>query len=217
MSRSLSEIEAMALKAARGAGHYWGVSEDAGRAVRWLCSAGIDGCAALAGLLSGNDPREPKERDPGSPQVTANAWNSPTGTLCPLRTGIAVSDHASSITAAGITLERVARPVLLAPFAASAARLVQTGFCLEWPGATVFTDGYGLALLQERHGLDVAFAKRVSVRRKRGTGCQSLRMSRFHPADSDWAKLEELAARTYAPATDESRLLGAGAGLSDND
>ncbi|MCY3876854.1 MAG: DUF3726 domain-containing protein [Rhodobacteraceae bacterium] len=217
MSRSLSEIEAMALKAARGAGHYWGVSEDAGRAVRWLCAAGIDGCAALAGLLSGNDPREPKKRDPGSPQVTAAAWNSPTGILCPLLTGMAISDHASSITAAGITLEQVARPVLLVPFAASAARLAHTGFCLEWQGASLFTDGYGLAHSQERRGLDVAFVKRVSVRRKRGTGCRPLRMRRFHPTDSDWAKLEELAARTYAPASDESRLLGAGAGLSDND
>ncbi len=217
MSRSLSEIEAMALKAAHGAGHYWGVSEDAGRAVRWLCSAGIDGCAALVGLLSGNDAREPKERDPGSPQVTATAWNSPTGLLCPLLAGMAISDHASSITAEGIALEQVSRPVLLVPFAASAARLAHTGFSVEWQGASLFTDGYGLALSQERRGLDAAFAKRVSVCRKRGTGCRPLRMSRFHPSDSDWAKLEEFAARTYAPATDESRLLGAGAGLSDND
>ncbi len=217
MSRSLSEIEAMALKAACGAGYYWGASEDAGRAVRWLCSAGIDGCAALAGLLSGNDPREPKEPDPVSPQVTSTAWNSPTGVLCPLLTGMAISDHASSITAAGITLEQVVRPVLLVPFAASAARLAHTGFSVEWQGASLFTEGYGLALSQECHGLGVAFAKRVSVRRKQGTGCRPLRMSRFHPTDSDWEKLEEFAARTHAPATDESRLLGAGAGLSDND
>ena len=217
MSRSLSEIEATALKAAHGAGHYWGVSEDAGRAVRWLCSAGIDGCAALVGLLSGNDARDPGERDPGSPQVTSTAWNSLTGTLCPLLTGTAISDHASLITAEGITLQQVARPVLLVPFAASAARLAHTGFSVKWQGASAFTDGFGLALSQERGGLDVAFAKRVTVRRKRGVRCRPLRMSRFHPTDSDWAKLEAFASRTYAPATDESRLLGAGAGLSDND
>lgn len=204
----------MAFKAAHGAGHYWGVSEDAGRAVRWLCSAGIDGCAALAGLLSGNDP---KERDPGSPQVTATAWNSPTGMLCPLLTGMAISDLASSITVEGITLEQVVRPVLLVPFAASAARLAHTGFFVEWQGASLFTDGIGLALAHECRGLDVAFAKRVSVRRKQGTGCRPLRMSRFYPTDSDWGKLEEFAARNHAPATDVSRLLGAGAGLSDND
>ena len=32
-----------------------------------------------------------------------------------------------------------------------------------------------------------------------------------------WHALEELAGRTYAPATEESRLKGAGSGLSDND
>ena len=208
----------MALKAAHGAGHYWGVSEDAGRAVRWLCSAGIDGCAALVGLLSGNDAREPSGRGPGPPQVAATAWNSQTGILCPLLTGTAISDLASSITAEGINLEQVVRPVLLVPFAASAARLARTGFSVEWQGASLFTDGFGLALSShERRDLDVAIAKRVSVRRKRGTGCRPLRMSRFYPTDSDWAKLEEFAARNYAPATDESRLLGAGAGLSDND
>lgn len=32
-----------------------------------------------------------------------------------------------------------------------------------------------------------------------------------------WAKLDEFAARTYVPETDQSRLEGAGAGLTDND
>jgi hypothetical protein len=36
-------------------------------------------------------------------------------------------------------------------------------------------------------------------------------------ADDVWSRLEEFTYRTYAPATEESRALGAGAGLSDND
>lgn len=35
--------------------------------------------------------------------------------------------------------------------------------------------------------------------------------------DEVWAQLDRLASETYVPATDESRLKGAGAGLSDND
>ena len=35
--------------------------------------------------------------------------------------------------------------------------------------------------------------------------------------DADWAKWDALAAKTYVPATEESRLSGAGAGLTDND
>lgn len=41
--------------------------------------------------------------------------------------------------------------------------------------------------------------------------------ARFTVAEPDWRKLLLLAARTYVPATDRSRLMGAGAGLSDND
>jgi hypothetical protein len=33
----------------------------------------------------------------------------------------------------------------------------------------------------------------------------------------DWAALEKLAAKTYVPSSDASRLAGAGAGLNDND
>ena len=41
--------------------------------------------------------------------------------------------------------------------------------------------------------------------------------TRAAPDPSAWAALTDLAHRTYAPATEESRRLGAGAGLSDND
>ena len=40
---------------------------------------------------------------------------------------------------------------------------------------------------------------------------------RGYPAEKTWQTLNLYAARTYAPATEESRLKGAGAGLSDND
>ena len=39
----------------------------------------------------------------------------------------------------------------------------------------------------------------------------------FEVENSDWSTLATSAHRTYAPASDESRLSGAGAGLSDND
>ena len=41
MSYSLNEFEALALKAARGAGLPWGLAEEAGKAVRILSSFGF--------------------------------------------------------------------------------------------------------------------------------------------------------------------------------
>ena len=47
MNLSLNEVEATAKKATRGAGYPWGLAEEAGKAVRWLCGAG---CGWLRGL-----------------------------------------------------------------------------------------------------------------------------------------------------------------------
>ncbi len=52
MSWSLNEIEGLARKAARGSGLSWGLAEEAGKATRWLCAAGLPGADALAGLLT---------------------------------------------------------------------------------------------------------------------------------------------------------------------
>ena len=40
---------------------------------------------------------------------------------------------------------------------------------------------------------------------------------RGNVSQSDWARLSRFAHLTYAPATPESRRLGAGAGVTDND
>jgi len=45
----------------------------------------------------------------------------------------------------------------------------------------------------------------------------SARMSRFAVDPMDAKKLTDLASRVYAPATEASRMAGAGAGLNDND
>lgn len=42
-------------------------------------------------------------------------------------------------------------------------------------------------------------------------------VSRFEVTDTDAETLDHLASRVYAPATEASRLVGAGAGLNDND
>jgi hypothetical protein len=53
VSRTLAEIRATATKAARGAGHDWGLAEEAGVATRVLESHDLPGVHVLARLLSG--------------------------------------------------------------------------------------------------------------------------------------------------------------------
>jgi len=44
-----------------------------------------------------------------------------------------------------------------------------------------------------------------------------LKPARCEVAPDEWQQLETYAALTYVPETDASRLVGAGAGLTDND
>ncbi len=209
MSLSLNEVETLAKKAARGAGYPWGLAEEAGLATRWLWGQGIDGCQEIAGLLGMCDG---SDLSGWGPRPGAH-WVAQYGTLCPIAAGAALSDHARLLPDETLTLENVARPMLLAPFAALAARRLQTQIALSWPETRLTTDGETLHI----QGPAGAARATVTVAKAETLNNACPKLTRANP-DSDTLKcLETFAHRTYAPATQASRLNGAGAGLSDND
>ena len=55
MIPSFGEVQATALKAARGAGLPWGLCEEASAATRWLWVHGFDGVSAVAAVLENYD------------------------------------------------------------------------------------------------------------------------------------------------------------------
>lgn len=210
MILSLNEIEALSRKATRGAGYPWGLAEEAGRAVRWLCVRGMDGGAVLADLL---DQRDGQTLSGATPVLSGDTWGAVDGPLCPLITGAAVSDMALSLSDRRLHLSHVQQPTLMLPFVGWAAQIVSSPLTLSWVGGQAVCDGAGLqidgqfpgpaAQLQITPGgvlpLPVSLATRAQI------GADSL------------TRLERFANRTYAPATEASRLMGAGAGVSDND
>jgi hypothetical protein len=213
MDVSLNEVEAMAKRAARGAGHEWGTSEEAGRATRWLCAHGLPGVAALAALLPGI-----AAAPAHAPRALGPHWQAGKAPLCPLLTGACLSDQASVLVRAPVTLAQVAHPLLLLPFLHGAARQTGETFAVTWPGfaATLSPDGPALA---ETGGTSNPRADTVTIAVAPGAPSAPPlpRATRADVADTDWTTLDRLAGRTYAPATEASRRLGAGAGLSDND
>jgi hypothetical protein len=209
MNYSLNEIEATGKKAARGAGYSWGLAEEAGKAARWLCIQGQDGCATIAGFLARIDGQSLQDH---RPQDLSGKWVAKS-TLCPLTAGAALSDCAHDLTTDEITLSDVSYPALLLPFASRVA--IRLGRFVELECDEVFatTNGPELCLDDSlpAHGV------KVMVRLQTKMDIALPRHTRGTPAPDVWAALNKLAHRTYAPATEESRLLGAGAGLSDND
>lgn len=207
----MNEVEALAKKAARGAGYPWGLAEEAGKAVRWLCAADIDGCAALAQLLTESDGTTLSNRAP-RPEAS---WTSPGNRLCSLLTGVALSDFADTLVDEDIHLKNVAQPILLAPFAGLSAQCLDAPVSLEWERASVATDGETVAISGDIGAASANVIVKAGAHLEQGKA-QPI-CSRADPDADTLATLNRLAHRTYAPATDASRLSGAGAGLSDND
>lgn len=211
MTWSLNEVEGLCRKAARGAGCSWGMAEEAGRAARWLAGVALPGPEALADLLARQDGAAYATLCPAD--TGADRWQATGGTLCPVATGAALSDSAAILGDATI-LGRVAHPLLLVPFVAAASGISGRALTLTWPGAAFhFADDLRGRVTSPAAQVDTAQIRRATAPDLPPLSCQL----RYDLAPDMAARLGALAHRTYAPDTEQSRLGGAGAGLSDND
>jgi hypothetical protein len=209
-SLSLNEIEALALKATRGAGLDWGLAEEAAFAVRWLCQHGVDGNALLLAYL---DERADTAAPMGRPVMTGRSWAAE-GYLCPLMAGAALSDFAKLPEGpihSALTLERLALPALILPFLSALVAhhdlVLQVGWSrshavlgpnrlFAWQG-----DDIGIAVA------DVTIAP---------LAVQVLCAGRPEPDEAAivvQSRLLVYGAKTYVPASDASRK---GAGAADD-
>lgn len=216
MTFSPNEIETMSKRAARGAGLSWGLAEEAGKAARWLASRGLPGVQALLELLTRNDG---KRYDELAPVSIDGVWRAHSGPLCPIVSGAAICDRADEIAAGhGVELGRTTQPMLLAPFAAGVAKLTRTTVVLSWDGVVITFTPDRVSIEGEYAALTAPNTDRVYCRRARAR----LVAVPADPVDGNvdanaWIQLTVFAHRTLAPATDASRLAGAGARLTDND
>src|SRR5581483_4228240 len=221
MTPSLYEIEMMVWKAARGAGLAWGLAEEMAQAARWLGDHGVDWAEPIVEVLVDVERRggrlvPPVLAEDGACEP-APGQRSASPVLCgPLLTDI-VADIGSSRP---LVFRRVAYPLLMLPFAAGAAAQHAWSLTLRIDAATfyfaedraegtAFSPGTPMA---ERIVLSMDDDRPAEVVTLLEAGAPR----RSLPA-KPLAQLEAWVHRTYVPASAESRLAGAGAGLTDND
>ena len=216
MTFSLNEIEAMGKRAARGAGLPWGLAEEAGKAARWLAARGFPGPEQLAEILTLNDG---KSYDDLAPVSDDGEWRARLDRLCPLVCGAVLCDRAAEIASGReYELGPVSRPLLLAPYLAAAAAQAGCAIELSWDGAEIVLTPDGLSTDTSPDALTVRGTDHVRCRRADGAVAASPADPGARTVDAEtWARLNAFALRTFAPATEASRLAGAGAGLTDND
>ncbi|SEC74339.1 Protein of unknown function [Rhizobiales bacterium GAS191] len=217
---SLNEIETTILKAARGAGMEWGLAEEAAQAGRWLARRRLAFEVPLLAVLEAEAWRADAWLD-GSRRDgvclrprRGDAW------LCPIRAGAWLSDLGEW---APLRIERVLEPLLLLPFAARRAHPLE----LSWAGVSVLIGAATFAVRpQDSPSLRAPRAEIVELAASPAAGppeshdLESLDVLPGRGVSVDlpaWSKLQGFEARTYVPASLESRISGAGAAKSDND
>jgi hypothetical protein len=194
---SLSELEALVRDAAHASGLAWGLAEDAGFAVRWLAARRLPGPTLAADWLECR-----RERDPAAlaPSGGRGVWLAQGDRLCPLIAGAAIADQALR----ELVLGPVAAPLLLAPFAALAARAGGGGLELAWEGALVSLAVDGEGWRAEGPGLAAAHVSGVSLH-PASAAVQPGRPNAERPELplTLWQRLETLAARSRAEDRDD--------------
>jgi hypothetical protein len=216
VNASLNEIEGLCKKAARGAGLSWGLAEEAGRAARWLSAHGLDGPQLLSTQLRLDDGCSYSQL---TPETADESWQVPGQAMCSLIAGVTLSDHAYLLRDVGqIQLRQVSQPQLLLPFISAAVRQLGVSLQLSWPDCVLEFALTGEVVIQQAEGLLAAQVAQVTCTYTGADmgGGEALNgpLPALDSGVHDY--LNSLAERTYVPASEASRLLGAGAGLSDN-
>lgn len=215
---SMTELETLAAKAARGAGMDWGLAEEAGLATRWLQARGFDGADMLLAHLRRIS--DACWRDV-APVLEGRVWKPAGGhPLCPIASGTTLCDHAAlpdGLTAGAIELRLLDCPALLLPFLSGVSHRLGQACAMDWAGGQIIVSGDTISSakadetqIPTRHA-DV----RISLL-AHAPGAAATAPAVRKIAIGTLRGLDALAMRTTVPASEQSRQ-GAGAGTSDND
>ncbi len=216
-------------KAIIGAGYSTGVAEDLSRAAGWLCTKGINGAAILHNVL---------KKATNKPSVSLNAdGHYVFKDISILACGTSIIDilvseikgSANEHSESQVDLVSIDVPLLLVALAAKAAKefdvsikmLFLSGETIVISPSTIDFKDYEL-----QSGVDAVLKcssfKSVNTSKSKytnGENEENIEMERksISIPESTIQLLNTFAAKTYVPATEASRLAGAGAGLNDND
>ena len=217
MMRSLNEIELLVRKATRGCELPWGVADEAGKAIRWLHAFGLNGISGLALLLEDYDHQNTIDL---SPQHLDGVWQAPSGILSPLMVGVCLCDCMDTFLLQQIKTAKISHPILVAGFLGQTALHEDQSVCISWSGVRLELHRNELAVSGIQEDLGLSACDELVCRRARiSSDASSITpvIGGVTVNEGNWKKLERYAHHTYVPATEASRLAGAGAGLNDND
>ena len=215
MHVSRNEVMLAALKASRGARLPNGLAEDIAGATLWLCDHNFPGLDVLYRALSAAiaaDESQPRSGQGGQTRSAPghdDLQDPPGRNAMMVYTGPSWIDLALAEPGEALRVTDVDEPWLLLGLAGHAARLYKTALSMQWDNNNATLLSTSGAVWIGRRELSTAVTITVAMPESVGEGLDI--------APEKLARINQLAARTYVPASDESRLKGAGAGIVDED
>ncbi len=211
---SLNEVESLVLKAVWGAGLTWGLAEEAAASAVWLARADLLLIGPLLARLEATGTSLPV--DVGETIQPAAAGTA----LCPLLTGAWIADQGSANRR--LDVRDVLAPLWLSAVVARSLPH-ECQLIAEWQDARLVLGRSGpLEPAKPRQSsmpAEAAGAMVLTLRQcaQSPRALQPRSSGGFMVSDADWQALQAFERRTYVPASERSRLAGAGAGLLDGD
>tara|TARA_B100001057_G_scaffold218436_1_gene218589 strand:- start:117 stop:713 length:597 start_codon:yes stop_codon:yes gene_type:complete len=196
---SLYEIETTVKRSAKSQGLSWGVSEEIGKAVRVLEQSGLQGLESFKNIIDYGFDNLIKLSDINQKE---------TSDLCPIHFGIFFQDQ-SHLKEMHQTFEfkSLQEPLICIPFLIKAAKKNLIYFHIHSDNLKISITPSEMTSINQNKipNLVNNFSIHVTPQRQ----------SQY--SDKTWEDLYQLSLETFVEETEEKKLSGAGAGLSDND
>ena len=214
MSYSLNELESLLRKAAAGSGFPAGHADAIAAAGIWLARRRFPACQVVERALTGGF------RPPNPAEADNKTWFHDASAAIDGLAAIDLLLAQSQSEPEPVILEALNVPTLLLGLCGDAADQHRSAFTLARANTTITVAPD--ADLKPEHWPFGANGDLCILRTSPAPAITAPHLAtRYHPIDNAaalaWDALMQLAHNTYVPASEHSRLAGAGAGLTDND
>ena len=196
---SLYEIETTVKRSAKSQGLSWGISEEIGKSIRILEQSGLRGLESFKNIIDFGFDNLTKLTDINQKTTTH---------LCPIHFGIFFQDqsHLKEMHQT-FKFESLKEPLISIPFFIKAAKKNLIYFHIHSSEISIsITPGEMTSINQNQIPTSINnFSIKVTQQRQK------------QYSNETWEDLYQLSLETFVEETEEKKLSGAGAGLSDND
>ena len=196
---SLYEIETTVKRSAKSQGLSWGISEEIGKSIRILEQSGLRGLESFKNIVDFGFDNLTKLTDINQKTTTH---------LCPIHFGIFFQDqsHLKEMHQT-FKFENLKEPLICIPFFIKAAKKNLIYFHIHSSEISIsITPGEMTSINQNQIPTSINnFSIKVTQQRQK------------QYSNETWEDLYQLSLETFVEETEEKKLSGAGAGLSDND